>query len=316
MGALDIERTATKARPLVGLALGAGATYGWAHIGVIRRLNEAGIFPDIVCGTSVGALVGGFYAAGQLDALDEWARNLTPRRLLGYLNIRRDRSLFGNRLFRQLAEQGRNLTIDEMPVRSAAVATDLATGREVRIRNGSLGRAIAASGACPILFPPVRFRKRWMVDGAMVNPVPVSACRALGAHLVIAVDLFSVDENRSAADMIVRIKRLSSAFGLLPTNVARALKLESLRRCRAAQRGKGALDLFAVMMRSASITHDLMRRSPAGGAEADIVIEPRLGPLFGANQPALAIAAGRDAAELSLSAVADTSSKLSVGAAA
>ena len=223
---------ATNARPLIGLALGAGATYGWAHIGVIRRLKEAGISPDIVCGASVGALVGGFYAAGKLDALDSWACNLTPRRMLGYLNIRWGRSLFGNRLFRQLAEHVHGLQIEELTVRFAAVSTDLAVGREVLIQTGSLGRAIAASSACPILFPPVRISNRWTVDGAIVNPVPVSACRALGADLVIAVNLSNVARNGFGARTIAKMKRLNPALALLPTKVAKAAKLRSLRRYR------------------------------------------------------------------------------------
>lgn len=304
---------ASNARPLIGLALGAGATHGWAHIGVIRRLNEAGISPDIICGASVGALVGGFHAAGKLDALDEWARDLTPRRLLDYLDIRWGRSLFGNRLFRQLAEHVHGLQIEDLKIRFAAVATDLALGREVRIQTGSLGRAIAASSACPILFPPVKVSKRWTVDGAMVNPVPVSACRALGAHLVIAVNLFNVDSNGFGAWMIAKTKPLNSALGLLPTNVAKAVKLRSLRRCRASQRGECGLDLVAVMTRSTNITQDLIRRPHTAGAEADILIEPRLAPMFGTDQPTLAIAAGRDATERALSSIAQTSSKLSAG---
>ena len=177
-------------RPLIGLALGAGAAHGWAHIGAIRCLAEAGIAPDVVCGTSAGALVGGLYAAGKLDVLEDWARGFGLARLADYMTLAPGRSLFGSkRFFRELAGHCRGTDLGELETPFAAVTMELATGREIWLRKGPLLRAVSASIAYPGLFPPVKVDNRWMVDGTLVNPVPVSACRALGAQLVIAVSL-------------------------------------------------------------------------------------------------------------------------------
>ena len=180
----------TPRRPLIGLALGAGAMRGWAHIGAIQRLAEGGIVPDIVCGTSAGALVGAFYAAGKLDVLEQWARRLTLAQVVRYLNVPLGNQLFGKgNLFRELGKPFLGVAIEDMATPFAAVATELATGREMLVRSGSLLRAVLASSAYPGLLGPVRLYDRWMVDGVKVNPVPVSACRALGAQIVVAVSL-------------------------------------------------------------------------------------------------------------------------------
>ena len=177
-------------RPLIGLALGAGAARGWAHIGAIRCLTEAGITPDIVCGTSVGALVGGFYAAGKLDILEQWAHRLTLGQMVRYLNVPLGSHLFGKaNLFRELGKSCLGVAIEDMATPFAAVATELDSGKEMVVRSGSLFRAVLASSAYPGLLAPVKLRDRWMIDGAKVNPVPVTACRALGAQIVVAVSL-------------------------------------------------------------------------------------------------------------------------------
>ena len=223
------------AKPLIGLALRAGASRGWAHIGVIQRLEEAGIVPDIVCGTSSGALVGGFYSAGKLNVLEDWVRGLSLRRLLSFVRVRCACSLFGKSMLRQLATHGRKVTLGELQVRFVAVAVDLASGREVRIERGSLVRAVAASGACPGLFPPIKVDGRWMVDGVLVEPVPVAACRALGADFVIAVNPFgSRREDRGFATVAsVCAKTLWGAMGVLsrlvPRKVARAMRLKEVK---------------------------------------------------------------------------------------
>ena len=181
-------------KPRIGLALGAGASHGWAHIGVIRRLEEAGVAPDVICGCSAGALVGAYHAAGKLDILEDWVHNLTVRRTLDYMRVRQGRSLFGEKLLREMSKHFRRLIIEELPIGFAAVATDLETGREITAQTGPLARAVAASGAFPLLFPPVKIDDRWAVDGCLVNPVPVSTCRALGADIVIAVRVLNFGE--------------------------------------------------------------------------------------------------------------------------
>ena len=291
----------TDKRPSIGLALGAGASRGWAHIGVIRCLEEAGIVPDIVCGTSAGALVGGFYAAGRLDVLESWVRDLTVGRMLSYVNVRRHGALFGRKLLRQLAEHGRNLELNKLRMRFAAVAADLATGREVRIETGPLMKAVAASGACPGLFPPVKIGKRWTVDGALANPVPVSACRALGAQFVIAVDLCgSRQERRASAPAGSSFLNGLSKLG--SKRLARAVRLKGLKAQRALRYQAGAPDVVAMAMRSASLIRDLLGRPRTALDEPDTLIAPQPVPMVGPNQAATAIAAGREATERALSA--------------
>ncbi len=172
------------ARPSVGLVLGSGAARGFAHIGVIHALIEHGIKPDIIVGTSIGALVGGCYANNQLEELEAWARSLTVRRIIGYLDVRIGGSglIGGGRLAKRLVEAVGTTSIEDLPLRFAAIATEVGTGHEIWLTRGALALAMRASYALPGIFPPVRLGGRWLVDGALVNPVPVSAARAFGAR--------------------------------------------------------------------------------------------------------------------------------------
>src|SRR6516165_5910646 len=180
-------------RPIIGLALGGGAARGFAHIGILRVLLANGIVPNVVVGTSIGAVVGGAYAAGHLDTLEEWARGLQPRSVLGYLDIRLNGSglIGGEKLAGQLEASLGKTMIEELPVKFASVATEVRTGHEIWLTHGRLVDAMRASYALPGIFSPVLVGDRWLVDGALVNPVPVSAARALGAEIVIAANLSS-----------------------------------------------------------------------------------------------------------------------------
>ena len=169
-------------RPSVALALGGGAARGFAHIGVLRALVAAGITPDIIVGTSIGAVAGGCFAGGALDVLEQWARGLTVRGVLGYLDVSLSGSglIGGNRLAGHLETALAKTMIEDLPIRFAAIATEVRTGHEIWLTHGKLVEALRASYALPGIFPPVRIGGRWLVDGALVNPVPVSAARALG----------------------------------------------------------------------------------------------------------------------------------------
>ncbi|MCP5044312.1 MAG: patatin [bacterium] len=176
--------------PPVGLALGSGAARGWSHIGVIRALVEARIEPEIVCGASAGAVVGAFYAAGELDAFEGFVRGLDRRQLMAYLDpTLRGGLLKARKIFDALAQHLPDRPIESLPRPFAAVAADLSDGHEIWLREGSLLAALKASMALPGLVVPERIDGRWLVDGGLVNPVPVSLCRAMGAGSVIAVDL-------------------------------------------------------------------------------------------------------------------------------
>ena len=180
-------------RPVIGLALGGGAARGFAHIGIVRALIAHGIIPNVIVGTSIGAVVGGAYATGQLDTLEAWARSLQPRNIFGYLDIRLNGSglIGGTKLAAQLETAIGPTLIEDLPIKFASVATEVRTGHEIWLTHGRMVDAIRASYALPGIFSPVLVGDRWLVDGALVNPVPVSAARALGAEIVIAANLSS-----------------------------------------------------------------------------------------------------------------------------
>ena len=175
----------------IGLALGGGAARGWAHIGVLKTLAEAGIVPDIVVGTSIGAVVGGCYVADELPELEEFARSLTRRKVLGFLdfNFAGSGLITGQRLCDQLNQKLCHIDIESLDRSYVAVATELGTGQEIWLSRGKLVDAMRASYALPGIFRPVQHHGRWLFDGALVNPIPVSVARALGARYVIAVNL-------------------------------------------------------------------------------------------------------------------------------
>ena len=174
----------------IGVALGSGAARGWAHVGVLRGLVAAGITPEIVVGSSSGALVGAVFAAGRLEAFDAWGRTLDWRQVVGYFDFTfRGGVIKARRLLDEIAALLPAGGIESLPLPFACVATDLATGREVWLRSGPLLEALRASIAVPGLIAPVKIDGRWLVDGGVANPVPVSLCRAMGADTVIAVDL-------------------------------------------------------------------------------------------------------------------------------
>lgn len=181
----------SRQKSAIGLALGSGAARGWAHIGVLRALSDLGVRPDVICGTSIGALAGGFYLSGHLAALEDWAKQLTKLRMFRYMDvgIRRNGLLSGHRLFSEMERFLQDDRIEDLPVPFATVATDLYTGHEVWLTEGRLVDAIRASFSLPGVFEPVAIDGRWVVDGAVVNPVPISVCHALGAEVIIAINL-------------------------------------------------------------------------------------------------------------------------------
>jgi len=178
--------------PVIGLALGSGAARGWAHIGVLHALLDMGIVPTIVAGTSIGSLVGAAYASDQLDALEDWVRPMTWKDTLGYMDVSvwRGGLVQGDKLLDAIHQQAiQDVLIEAMPLRFGAVATQMETGQEIWFQDGSLLDAVRASISLPGLFSPVKQKGHWLMDGALVNPVPVSLCRAMGADIVIAVNL-------------------------------------------------------------------------------------------------------------------------------
>src|SRR5689334_25062815 len=177
-------------KPRIGLALGSGSARGWAHIGAIRALEERGVKFDLICGTSIGALVGAVYASRQLEQLEQWVTSLTWAKVWRLMDISFKGGLIrGRTLFNLFRATFQDLDISELATPFGAVATELSSGREIWLRQGKVLDVVRASIAMPGLFTPVVRDGTVLVDGGLVNPVPVSMCRAFGAEIVIAVDL-------------------------------------------------------------------------------------------------------------------------------
>ena len=272
--------------PPLGLALGGGVARGWAHIGAIRALIEAGIRPDIIAGTSIGAVVGGAYLAGRLDILERWARSLDRRRMLSYMDIRIGGGglMRGERLTRVLNRYLSDVHIEELDRKFAAVTCDLRTGYEVWLQQGPLVPAVQASYALPGAFEPVQIDGRFMIDGALVNPVPVSACRALGAHIVIAVslsgDAFGPMGSSHEIDVDSDDPPLSDPNPLelahQSLNKIRPDRLVLKAMLGGTTPGKSP-KLGAVMMSSLNIVMDRIGRSRLAGDPPDVFVAPRIG---------------------------------------
>ncbi|MFQ5784566.1 MAG: patatin-like phospholipase family protein [Alphaproteobacteria bacterium] len=265
----------------IGLALGSGAARGWAHLGVLRALSERGIAPDVVCATSIGALAGGFYLSGLLDALESWARNLTKLGMIRYLNLRLAKNglIAGDRLFAEMEQQLGDTAIEDLSVPFVSVATDLATGREVWLSDGRLVNAIRASFSLPAFFSPTKIDGRWLIDGALVNPVPVSVCRAFGAQVVIAVNLNANDLVPKA----VSLEGIVNAPGLDPSAIWNGTGSSAAAsgigdRTLTSGRGKDeGPTLFGVVASTLNIVQNRITRSRLAAEPPEINIVPRVG---------------------------------------
>jgi NTE family protein len=262
--------------PRIGLALGSGSARGWAHVGVIRELENTGIKPSIVCGTSIGALVGAAYAAGEIDRFEQWVRGMRIADVLAFMDLSVGGGLLkGERLMGFLRENFVDRPVERLPMPFGAVATALRTGAEVWLREGSTVDAVRASIALPGLLSPVlRDDGTVLVDGGLVNPVPVSLARAMGADVVIAVDLGSdilgrhLRTNASeapAGDVGNWLRKLQDNLGaLLPARSPSEPRLPSL---------------FEVVATSINIMQVRIARSRMAGEPADLVVAPRLSHL-------------------------------------
>ena len=251
----------------VGLALGSGSARGWAHIGVIRGLQEAGIVPDILCGCSIGALVGAAYADGDLGPLEQWTTKLTWQDVVGLLDVGFSGGLIkGDKLMAFFEKHFIDKDFSALPLPFACVATELTSGREVWLKEGSVAAAVRASIALPGLLAPVNREGRLLVDGGLVNPVPVSLCRALGADIVIAVDLGSDIVGSS-------LKRNATAAQDNPGWTSRMFSNLGFKR------DHDLPSLAAVLSTSINIMQVRIARSRLAGEPADALIAPRLAHL-------------------------------------
>jgi NTE family protein len=242
---------ATEPKPRIGLALGGGSARGWAHVGVIRALLEMGIVPDVIAGTSAGAMVGAAYVCGKLDDFERWLSGLVWTDAVSYLDFGLTGGLVkGKKLFKFFGQYLDDQPIENLPMPFGAVATDLETGAEVWMKEGSLFEAVRASISVPGLLRPVLREGRWCVDGGLVDPVPVKLCRTLGADLVIGVDVNS---------------------GILDWPMAK-----SPAAAEAADRDPEEPSLYEVVERSLRIVQERLARSRMKEDPPDVLLQPKV----------------------------------------
>lgn len=282
-------------RPKIGIALGSGSARGWAHIGVLLALAEQGVTLDFIAGCSMGAMVGAAFAAGRIEQLETWALSLDWKRVVGLLDLGLHGGLIkGDRLLNVFQEQFVECQFSELALPFAAVATDLVAGEEVWLREGKVSDAVRSSCTVPGLFQPVLYDGRYLVDGSVVNPIPVSLCRAMGAEIVVAVDLGSHRERRFPLDgetpskMRPWRRRLLNVLG--PTKASEMRSPPSI-----VDTLLGAIDLMQERIAQAR----LLSEPP------EMLLTPHLGQLgpFEYHRAAMAIAEGREAVAQMLPAI-------------
>lgn len=270
----------TARTPKIGLALGSGASRGWSHLGVIRALLQEGIEPHVICGTSVGAMVGGSYAAGKLDALEDWVLDSNLADVLGFFSIRMPQTAFVDiekfDWFLDNFVAGKDTRIESLDRPFAAICTDFDNGHEVILRNGDLSDAVRASMAMPGLFPAVRIGQQWLIDGGLVNPVPISTCRALGADFVIGVNLNT--------EILQRHKRTASREAVTRNeSVFDGLKKKSNVYTKFLAANSDPADkapsLITSISKAVNIFQDQITRSRLDTDPADVMISPKVGDI-------------------------------------
>ncbi|NPU85053.1 MAG: patatin [Syntrophaceae bacterium] len=299
-----------KKRKRIGLALGSGSARGWSHIGVVRCLQEADIPIDVICGASMGAVVGGCWAAGFLGEMETLVRELRWPDIFRFLEVRLPRSGFmgGDKITAYLKERLTDLHIEDLPVAFGAVASDLYSGKEVWLRKGSLIDAMRASISVPVMFTPYPEGSRWLLDGGLVNPVPVSLCRAMGADIVIAVSLNSdilgkslFTRERRRRNQVIQEKVADFLDASIPWGNPSAWLRPN---------GNSSLrgpTLLEVITRSLYIMQDRITRQRLQAEPPDILISPHLADiaLFEFNRGAEAIEEGYRAAGLVIPLIRD-----------
>ena len=257
----------------IGLALGSGSSRGWSHIGVINRLAKNDIVPDIVCGTSIGSLVGASYVAGNLEKLEKWVRSLTRFETARFFEVNRSFNGLVNedrlRRFLNLYVAKDIFLIENSDKKYASIATELATGREIWFTKGSLLDAVFSSISLPGLFPAIKKNNKWLVDGGLVNPVPISVCRALGADVVIAVNLNGDIVGKHLKNTL---KREATVIGKI-TDFISEYTNSTFPEIKSAEQPPG---VFEAIASSVNITQDRITRSRMAGDPPDILLTPRL----------------------------------------
>ncbi len=329
--------SSTSSYKKVALALGSGSARGMAHIGVIQRLGELGIKPDMIAGTSIGSVIAACYLTDHLEDFAEWIQSLSSAQVFHYMSISLTATggvAHATRLIEHFMAEYGNPNIEDLDMPFAAVATDLIRGREVWLQRGSLWEAVRASMAIPGILTPVAYNESWLVDGGLVNPVPVSVCRALGADIIIGVDLNSDLVGRKKVDRDAKAPNSTEADNMPEEDLVEEEESEeetspaendeesqlaaafsrfasSVKEAAANWRSTPSVKkpeppgTVGVMMSAINIMQDRITRSRLAGEPADIMLWPRLGHigLLDFGDAAEAIAEGRDAVDRMLPAI-------------
>lgn len=268
----------------VGLALGSGSARGWAHIGVLRALDEAGVQVDYVAGTSMGALVGAVYCTGNMDALEEIALQFDWRQVLSFMDIVLPKSglIDGKKVSEFVGGYVNQMKIEELPIAFNAVSTDLNTGREVIIDSGDVIEAVRASISVPGMFTPAKVNGKMLVDGGLVNPVPVSVARAMGADIVIAVDLNhgllnTGSRQPESASMEAAEKETPTQDSLISALKRKVGLGESARIKEEPSENPDQMSIYEVISRSIDIAEVKITEANLATDPPDLLIRPRLG---------------------------------------
>lgn len=308
----------------IGLALGSGAARGWAHIGVLQKLNQLGIYPQVIAGCSIGALVGAAYSLEKLEAMEQWVCGLGSWDVVSRLDfsLHRGGLVAGERVFNEAEAILGSADIASLPLRFAAVATELYSGREVWLQSGDLKTAVQASCAMPGLFAPRKCQGHWLIDGAVVNPVPISLCRAMGADIVIAVNLNSDTSRRLEHSLRERTKPVPKRAEVKPEVSApependnpdngahfwdllggsRDYMAGMLRRFKRGE-SENTPSMLGVMSASINIMQDRITRARMAGDPPEITVTPRLADfgMMDFHRAASAIIEGQRAVERAL----------------
>lgn len=261
----------------VGLALGSGAARGWAHIGILKALEKADIKADVVVGTSIGALVGAAYLSGRIDKLESWLLNLNRLETARFFKLSAaftglvNKSRLHDFLTEYVADA--DLQIADLPAAYASVATHLHSGREVWNTQGNVLEAVWSSISLPGLFPAIKQRDRWLIDGGLVNPVPVSVCRALGADIVIAVNL---NGDILGKHLPPPLPANDSENNRFTDRITEFVNSYTANLFNADKKTDDAPNLFDAIAASVNITQDRITRSRMAGDPPDILLQPRL----------------------------------------
>ncbi|MDE2181713.1 MAG: patatin-like phospholipase family protein [Alphaproteobacteria bacterium] len=268
-------------RPKIGFALGSGGARGWTQIGILEALASYGIVPDVVCGTSIGALVGAAFVTGKLAALKTRIESFSRRDVAAMFDVCLTTGglIEGRRIESFLEGMDISGAIESLDIGYGAVATELRSGREIWLRSGPIGRAVRASISIPGILSPAKYDNEWLVDGGVVNPVPVSLARAMGADIVIAVrvNTSAPEPEIVRGDEETRAKAPPPMSDLrIPQWLSEAVNPVLERLLRASPEHPS---YFEVLSNSLDIMEDRITRMRLAGDPPEVLLRPVLGDM-------------------------------------